>query len=272
MTKFNGSEREPISANQAKQIAGRAGRFGTDHEAGLATTLMRKDLPGLQRSMRLANEPIAAAGLLPTSDHVVNMASAFPQLNLPSIIDVYRTETDLGSDYFLCHFKNIHRLAVILEAYKNLSIGDRFQLACAPVKVDDEFNLSTFKSLVHTYSQGKPVPIRIMVPKLTLNAEGSLKAAESVYRSLDLYLWLATHFPERFMQIKEARQKREECGQVVGRALEMICHIRGHKKQAKAILHEETERVEAEELAVAGLEDIDQIISQVDKQNNEPQE
>jgi hypothetical protein len=149
---------------------------------------------------------------------------------------------------------------------------DRFQLACAPVKVDDEFNISTFRSLVHTYSQGKPVPLRIMVPRLTMNADNSLKAAESVYRSLDLYLWLATHFPERFMQIKEARQKREACGQVISRALEMICHIRGHKKQAKAILKEEAQRVEADGLAVSGLEEIDRIIEQVDRQNSGPQE
>lgn len=272
MTKFNGIEREPISSNQAKQIAGRAGRFGTNHEAGLATTLIKKDLAYLQQCMKLSNEPMAAAGLLPSSDHVVNMASAFPGISLPSIIGIYRSETDIGPDYFLCHFKSIHKIAVILESYTGLLMGDRFQLACAPVKIDDEFNISTFRSLVHTYSQGKPVPLRIMVPRLTMNAENSLKAAESVYRSLDLYLWLATHFPERFMQIKEARQKREECGQVVSRALEMICHIRGHKKQAKAILKGEAQRVEAEGLAVAGLEDIDRIIDQVDKQNSGEQE
>jgi ATP-dependent RNA helicase SUPV3L1/SUV3 len=101
MTKFNGIDREPISASQAKQIAGRAGRFGTSHEAGLATTLMKKDLTYLQQCMTVSNESIAAAGLLPSSDHVVNMASAFPRINLPSIIDIYRSETEVGSDWSL---------------------------------------------------------------------------------------------------------------------------------------------------------------------------
>lgn len=84
--KFNGIDLEPVPTNQVKQIAGRAGRFGTLHEGGILTTLSKHDMRYLQQCMATPNENIKAAGLLPTSDHIVNISYAFPQLSLSEII------------------------------------------------------------------------------------------------------------------------------------------------------------------------------------------
>lgn len=230
LSKFNGVDTEPVAPSQVKQIAGRAGRFGTAHETGIATTLQARDHAYLQECMQRANDPVPAAGLLPTADHVVNLAAAFPQLGLSAIVDLYKTEAKLGGNYFLCFFREIHQLALLLEAFPKIQMRDRFQLACAPVKKGDGLVLNTFRLLMQNFHEERPCPLRVPHPRLTANPEASLRIAESVYRSLDLYLWLATHFPDRFLQAKEAWQRREDCGLVVNKALEMISHVKNKNK------------------------------------------
>lgn len=101
MVKYNGTETEPIPSNQVKQIAGRAGRYGTLHEAGLLTTythemchvllfrvnsLHSKDMKYLKRCISIPNTPIPGAGLLPTADHIVNLSHLIRGVSLPEII------------------------------------------------------------------------------------------------------------------------------------------------------------------------------------------
>ena len=48
--KFDGSNIIPLSISQIRQIGGRAGRFGTAHEVGEATTFHDNDLGFLKKA------------------------------------------------------------------------------------------------------------------------------------------------------------------------------------------------------------------------------
>lgn len=102
MVKYNGAEIERIPPNQVKQIAGRAGRYGTLHEAGLLTTYIVRWLDGLfkrvvhrlhggdmkylKQCISTPNAPIPGAGLLPTADHVVNLSHCLRDVTLPELL------------------------------------------------------------------------------------------------------------------------------------------------------------------------------------------
>jgi len=271
LSKFNGEEVQLVAPNQVKQIAGRAGRFGTSGAAsdgGQATTLLKKDLAYLQSCMERPNEAITAAGLLPSADHIANISAANPSLTLTAILDLYSNQDNLkvNDSYFMCQFRDMHRLAAVLAPHLHLPMPDRFQLARAPVKPSDALLLSTYRNLVSAFAHpaAAPVPLRINVPRMTRDPEGSLLVAESVYRSLDLYLWLATHFPERFLQIAEARERREECGKLVDQALSMICHVRGNRKASQSVkpLAPVTRPAEQFPTSSYALDDIDRLITE----------
>jgi hypothetical protein len=49
-----------------------------------------------------------------------------------------------------------------------------------------------------------------------------LDMAESFYRTLDLYLWLATRYPKIFLEREKVMEKREFCSKLVNRLLGRI--------------------------------------------------
>lgn len=58
--------------------------------------MMKDDLPFLKNCLARPNDALTSAGLLPTADHVVNLAALFPTLSLPSIIV---RQMSFSSDY-----------------------------------------------------------------------------------------------------------------------------------------------------------------------------
>lgn len=51
--KFDGKAVRVLSLTQLKQIAGRAGRFGTEYAVGQATTLVQEDMATLKRALAI---------------------------------------------------------------------------------------------------------------------------------------------------------------------------------------------------------------------------
>jgi ATP-dependent RNA helicase SUPV3L1/SUV3 len=79
-------EIDTISVSQALQIAGRAGRYGTQWENGYVTTFKKADLKVLQDLLRKPTEPITQAGLHPTADQIELYAYHLPNSTLSDLI------------------------------------------------------------------------------------------------------------------------------------------------------------------------------------------
>lgn len=101
--------------------------------------------------------------------------------------------------------------------------------------------------------------------------------AETVYRTLDLYLWLSLRFPHAFPQGQQALQRRQECGQAVERALGQLTLSPSNRKKTIASAVKErlglSHVAEVKEKATAGLfepkqmiglDEIDSIIEKLD--------
>ena len=71
---------------QALQIAGRAGRFGTQFQEGEATTFHASDLITLKDILSHSVESIEAAGLHPTAEQIELFAYHLPEATLSNLI------------------------------------------------------------------------------------------------------------------------------------------------------------------------------------------
>ncbi|CAO1632177.1 unnamed protein product [Sympodiomycopsis kandeliae] len=91
--KYNGSEMVPLSASQIKQIAGRAGRFGTSSDGsadgGVVTCLQEEDMPILRAALASEKADIKYAMTAPFSDRATNLRSLLPEVQLPGTVQDY---------------------------------------------------------------------------------------------------------------------------------------------------------------------------------------
>lgn len=75
-----------ISVSSALQIAGRAGRFGTQWEQGYVTTFKKPDLPILKYLLEQKPEQITKAGLHPTAEQIEMYSYHLPHSSLTNIL------------------------------------------------------------------------------------------------------------------------------------------------------------------------------------------
>lgn len=79
-------EMDTISVSQALQIAGRAGRFGTQWEEGFVTSFKPEDLDTLKTILSKTPEPLTQAGLHPTADQIELYAYHLPNSTLSNLM------------------------------------------------------------------------------------------------------------------------------------------------------------------------------------------
>lgn len=78
-----------LSVSSTLQIAGRAGRYGTQFEHGFVTTYSKKDMPILKKLLAQQPEPIPRAGLAPTIDQIEKYAKILQNLPFSTVLVSY---------------------------------------------------------------------------------------------------------------------------------------------------------------------------------------
>ncbi|XP_013420566.1 ATP-dependent RNA helicase SUPV3L1, mitochondrial isoform X2 [Lingula anatina] len=209
-----------IAPSQALQIAGRAGRFGTDFENGFVTTLMERDLHKLRRLLNSDIPEIEKAGLHPTSDQIEMFSFYLPKLRLADLVDVFIHQCSLDGDrFFLSDMETFKELAE-LSAHIPLDLRVKYVFCVAPIKTEDKILLSFFLRYARQYSHAEPVTVKFI--KKTLNwplsparTTAMINNLESVYQGLDLYRWFGTRFPDMFPDSEQIKEMQDEIDRLI---------------------------------------------------------
>ncbi|CAO2654763.1 Nn.00g114960.m01.CDS01 [Neocucurbitaria sp. VM-36] len=189
--KSNGVNYVPLQISEVKQIAGRAGRYKTAHQAvshdsaentvpdtaidpaigldskkpeqepeqqtiGWVTTLDQVDHGHLKLGMSREPEPIKSAGLFPPSLIVERFANYFPPGTPFSYIMLRLHEiSELHPRFHLCALKDQLAIADNIHTIKNLSIQDRIMICAAPINMRDSGEREFLRALAECIADGQ---------------------------------------------------------------------------------------------------------------------
>ena len=221
ISKFNGIAREKLSVADVKQIAGRAGRFRTAHQAksadtsnktgsstpvGFVTCLHDEDLPYIQKALGQEPEPLTAAGIFPPIHVVEEYAARLPKgLPFEYILGRLVRESTYHPRYMLCDLRDKVEIIRTIESVEKLTPGQRYTFAAAPVDHRTLTGRQVAQALARCLAENQNLTIADipefpleMLEKPMVYRQDYLENLVTLHKSLILFLWLSYRFVNNF--------------------------------------------------------------------------
>ena len=205
--KFDGEIVRRLEPSEILQIGGRAGR-GPDAE-GWVAAFSSRDARRIESALREAQstpqpDQLPAA---PTAMHVRAIADHLGLERLGPILEFFRTRLTFPGGTFYPEVRDaLFAAAELVDAYApNLSVEQRYALACTPIDLEEHTFRSAFSEWIETLAAGRAVKF----PR-RLEDSGGLEGLEETLKLVTVYRWLALKFPNAFTDLAWVEQLRRE--------------------------------------------------------------
>ncbi|XP_065828308.1 ATP-dependent RNA helicase SUPV3L1, mitochondrial-like [Oscarella lobularis] len=223
LTKFDGSDVTLLTPSQAKQIAGRAGRFGSQYPDGGVTTLYEKDFGTLQKLLKAQIEPVKLAGIAPTFEQLELFGHYLPKATLKELIKLFEELASLDGNYFLCNVEDQKAVAELVERLP-LNMKDKYIFCLAPVDTKKTLvtaSLYKMAKMMSRFASVSAQDVREMIrwPIASPRTSEELQTVESAHEVIDVYLWLSQRFPEVFAAVVDVREMQTVLESVISRTI-----------------------------------------------------
>jgi len=209
LRKFDGTQSRDLTAQEVKQIGGRAGRYGK-HEQGVVAVLAGAGNPSFIRTM-LAAPPVPHEELRPLvqpdADIVRAVAAEIGSDSLFGVLARIRRAVLRRDDpnYRLSDMSQAFAVASALEGIVGLDLTQRWTYAMCPVDERDN-GITRLAAWATDHAAGRaviPPPAGKLLPPDRASRE-ELERAEKRHKRLVAWRWLALRFPESYPAREEA--------------------------------------------------------------------
>ncbi|KAK5582879.1 hypothetical protein RB653_004468 [Dictyostelium firmibasis] len=211
LEKFDGEVIRPLLASEVKQIAGRAGRFGTMFPIGRVTAFDHEGLEKIRNDWKVPNIISDRAGIFPTPQQIQQFSelSIFKGMCFSDIMVQFIEKTKIDKQYFICNFNTFLRVAKKIDVI-DMAIEDKIIFSLCPINPDNEKVLFSFYHFATLFKYDEKVSLDHKLSEITSVEKKlklmekyvtSLNSLETYYKAIDMYLWLANHYPEKFYEV-----------------------------------------------------------------------
>jgi ATP-dependent RNA helicase SUPV3L1/SUV3 len=228
--KYNGIEEEEISAALAKQIAGRAGRFGV-HEEGFVAGYDDETHETMRSLMKEKIPPVRATGfaVAPSIEQLHRISSVTGETSLVKLLRRFVHNIDVPDGFFFPKITEEQNERAEWLDTLDLSVAEKFALSLVPISAKvptlqsawEHWSLSLAKKKIH----------RLQPHPQSLHWQ-NLQEVEDTCRMYSAYAWLGYRIPEYFPSIEEAQALAREASERVD-ALLREQNAAARRKQGK---------------------------------------
>jgi ATP-dependent RNA helicase SUPV3L1/SUV3 len=211
--KYNGVEEEEISAALAKQIAGRAGRYGV-HEEGFVAGYDDDTHEVMRSLLKEKVPPVPATGFAVAAslEQLHRISSVTGETSLVKLLKRFVHNIDVPDGFFYPRItEEQNERAEWLDTLP-LSVAEKFMLSLVPVST----RVPTLQSAWEYWSLSLA---KKKVCKLQPHTESrfwqNLQEVEDTCRMYSAYAWLGYRMPEYFPSIEMAQELAREASERV---------------------------------------------------------
>lgn len=201
--KFNGVEEEEISASLARQIAGRAGRYGV-HDEGFVTGYDDDTHEVMRALLREKIAPLSATGfsVAPSLEHLHRISAITGETSLAKLLKRFMHNIDVPDGFFFPRITDEQAERALWLDTLPLSVAEKFMMSLVPVS-------TKVPSLQRAWEQWAQALSKKRVTKLQEEQDDlygrNLQEVEDSCRLYSAYAWLSYRAPEYFPSVNQAQ-------------------------------------------------------------------
>ncbi|KAJ0981669.1 hypothetical protein J5N97_009924 [Dioscorea zingiberensis] len=217
LKKFDGICTRELTVSEIKQIAGRAGRFGSKFPVGEVTCIDGEDLPLLHSSLRSPSPVLERAGLFPTFDLLSLYSRLQSTTYFHPILEKFLEKAKLSPDYFIADCEGMLKVAAVVDKLP-LTLHDKYLFCISPVDMNDDISAQGLIQFAENYAKKGSVRLREMFTPGSLavpKSQNALMELESIHKVLDLYVWLSFRLEDSFPDRELASSQKEICSLLI---------------------------------------------------------
>jgi len=216
--KYNGYEEEEIPAALARQIAGRAGRFGV-HEEGLVAGFDTETHNVMRSLLREKPVPLKTTGfaVAPTLEHLHRISAVTNEHGLAKLLKRFVHNIDVPDGFFYPRItEDQFERAAWLDMLP-LSVAEKFALSLVPISAKVHSLQHAWESWATALAHKKVTHLK---PEHNPVHYMNLQEAEDACRLYSAYAWLAYRQPEYFPDTALALRLSREASERVDAILQ----------------------------------------------------
>ncbi|XP_020105346.1 ATP-dependent RNA helicase SUV3, mitochondrial-like isoform X3 [Ananas comosus] len=224
LKKFDGLYTRELTVPEIKQIAGRAGRYGSKYPVGEVTCVDADDLPSLHSSLASSSPVLERAGLFPTFDLLSMYSRMHATNNFHPILERFLEKAKLSPDYFISDCEEMLKVAAVVDDLP-LGLYDKYLFCLSPADMNDDIAAQGLIQFAENYAKKGIVRLKEIFTPGTLRvpkSHNALKELESIHKVLDLYVWLSFRMEDSFPDRELAASQKSICSLLIEEFLERL--------------------------------------------------